>query len=112
MASEPLSNITVSKVTGCGNVLVTLVMKEDGSIFKIRPKLGRNGTCANAMVSAVGKLASLALKNGASLSDVVRKIEGITCQHPTMAIGEDDGSTSCIDAVSKVIADYSKYAKE
>lgn len=112
MVAKAMPSLTISKPCGCGNLMVTLVFREDGTVFKVRPKLGRNGTCASAIVASVGKLASLALKNGATLGDVAKKIEGVTCHQVIQPMGDDDGSSSCCDAIAKILKVYAEKAKE
>ena len=95
---------TFTKAAGCGPLHVNVVYALDGvTVKRITPKYRRNGSCAAAMADAMGSLASLAIKKGATVEEVAKKLSGIGCQHPVMAIGDDNGCSSCADALSKVL---------
>lgn len=103
--AESIPSLTVTRATGCGNCHVTMML--DGKdVKRISAKLGRSGTCASSMTSAIGKLASLAIKNGASLESVAKKIEGITCHHVVPTLGDEKGCTSCADAIAQVLYEF------
>ena len=103
---EKAPSATFSKVAGCGPIMVTVVYAADGTtVKKIAPKYRRNGSCAAAMADAMGSLASLAIKKGATVEEVAKKLSGIGCQHPVMAMGDDSGCSSCADALSKVLTE-------
>lgn len=97
-------SVTFTKSAGCGPLHVNVVYAQDGTTVKrITPKYKRNGTCAAAMADAMGSLASLAIKKGATVEEVAKKLSGIGCQHPVMAMADDSGCASCADALSIVL---------
>jgi len=97
---KQLSGCTSKIKVGCGTMYVT-VNEDDGIPFEVFATLGKGGGCAAAQIEGISRLASLALRCGASCDDVIRQLCGISCHAPVTA----DGVTvrSCADAISNVL---------
>jgi ribonucleoside-diphosphate reductase alpha chain len=85
---------------GCGYVYVTVNNDENGP-REVFAQLGKAGGCAAAYLEAIGRLASLCLKNNIPIESVVRQLRTISCPNKN----RDDGSLilSCPDAIGKVL---------
>ena len=90
--------------TGHGKVYVT-VNSIEGKPFEIFAPIGKAGGCDSAMMEAISRLASLALRSGICVEEVVDQLRNITC-HPVY----DNGFhiMSIPDAMSKVLYDHMK----
>jgi len=62
--------------TGYGNLYVTINTYE-GKPFEVFVQIGKSGYSTMADAEAIGRLASLALRSGVSVEDVVEQLEGI-----------------------------------
>ena len=67
-----LDGETLVAKTGCGNAYITINKKETGVIQEVFIHLGKAGGCASAQNECIGRLVSLALRNGILLVDVVK----------------------------------------
>lgn len=86
--------------TGCGTLRVTVNYKDDKP-FETFFRMGRAGGCAAAFTEAVGRLASLALRNGAKIEEVETHLMALQCNKP-VGVG-DDCVSSCLDGAAKAI---------
>ena len=96
---DVLHGATPKIKTGCGNLYVTLNKTDEGRPFEIFLNFGMAGGCAAASAAAIGLMASLALRNGASVADVIHGLKGIGCHVPI------DSTKSCYDGLAKVLAE-------
>lgn len=90
----------------CSNLYVT-VNENDGKPIEVFTHLGKAGGCPSQS-EAVGRLASLALRSGIELNDVIRQLRGIRC-HACMrqqGNGAEMDALSCPDAVARALSDY------
>lgn len=101
-----LSGSTHKIKVGCGTMYVT-VNDDDGQPFEVFATLGKGGGCAAAQNEAISRLASLALRSGASCEDVIRQLCGIACHSPVRH-GDGEITTSCSDAISKILVQHGK----
>jgi ribonucleoside-diphosphate reductase alpha chain len=87
--------------TGCEKVYV-IVSTMNGRPFEVFVRGAENaaGGCQCSQNEALGRLVSLALREGISVEDVVKQIVGIHCAKASL------GGTSCPDAVAKVLRRY------
>ena len=65
--------------TGHGNMYVTVNLDDGGSPFEVFGTMGKAGGCDAALLEAVSRLVSLALRAGIDASEVTRQLKGITC---------------------------------
>ena len=74
-----IHGITERVRTGHGNMYVTVNMDSDGLPFEVFGTMGKAGGCDAALLEAVSRLISLALRAGIDPSEVTRQLRGITC---------------------------------
>ncbi len=65
--------------TGHGNMYVTVNLDDAGKPFEVFGTMGKAGGCDAALLEAVSRLVSLALRAGIDTSEVTRQLRGITC---------------------------------
>lgn len=73
--------------TGYGNLYVT-VNTYEGRPFEVFVQIGKSGYTTMADAEAIGRLASLALRSGISVRDVVEQLEGIGGASPVFSEGK------------------------
>ena len=71
--------ITERVRTGHGNMYVTVNLDENNSPFEVFGTMGKSGGCDAALLEAVSRLVSLALRAGIETEEVTRQLRGITC---------------------------------
>ena len=71
--------ITERVRTGHGNMYVTVNMDNQGQPFEVFGTMGKAGGCDAALLEAVSRLVSLALRAGIDTSEVSQQLSGITC---------------------------------
>ena len=71
--------ITERVRTGHGNMYVTVNMDNQGQPFEVFGTMGKAGGCDAALLEAVSRLVSLALRAGIDASEVSQQLSGITC---------------------------------
>ena len=74
-----IHGITERVRTGHGNMYVTVNMDGDNRPFEVFGTMGKAGGCDAALLEAVSRLVSLALRAGIDTSEVTRQLRGITC---------------------------------
>ncbi|MDE2843776.1 MAG: TSCPD domain-containing protein, partial [Chloroflexota bacterium] len=74
-----IQGVTERVHTGHGNMYVTINFQEEGKPFEVFSTLGKAGGCDSAQLEAISRLASLALRSGVGVNDVVEQLRGITC---------------------------------
>jgi ribonucleoside-diphosphate reductase alpha chain len=97
---KDLNGITYRvKMPHCGSLFVTVNLP-----LEVMMHMGRSGECTRAWIEAVGRLISLALRNGVAADDIVKELKGIRCagsQPPSRKKGQ--GYLSCPDAIGRSI---------
>jgi ribonucleoside-diphosphate reductase alpha chain len=73
--------------TGYGNLYVT-VNTYEGRPFEVFVQIGKSGYTTMADAEAIGRLASLALRSGINVKDVVEQLEGIGGASPVFSEGK------------------------
>jgi ribonucleoside-diphosphate reductase alpha chain len=97
---------TITKVsTGCGNLYIT-VAYDDKGIFEVFSTLGKSGACAVAQLEAICRLATLALRSGVDVAEVVKQLRGIRC--PSISWEGGKSILSCADAIASVLEKHVK----
>ena len=74
-----IQGITERVRTGHGNMYVTVNLDDAGKPFEVFGTMGKSGGCDAALLEAVSRLTSLALRAGIEADDVIRQLQGITC---------------------------------
>ena len=101
-----LGGATYKYKTACGTLYITINKDENGNIIEIFTNSSKNGTC-KANLNGETRLASLALRSGVKVNEVINSLKSIQCQSCIFAKAkgnEIDGS-SCPDIISKCIKD-------
>jgi ribonucleoside-diphosphate reductase alpha chain len=80
---EQLPSFVREIKTGYGNLYIT-VTELDGKPFEVFATIGKPGDSISAKVEAIGRLTSLALRNGIPVQEVIKQIRDITGDRPLM----------------------------
>lgn len=91
--------VTERMKIGCGNLYVTVNYDEHG-ICEVFTSTGKAGGCPSQS-EATARLASVALRSGISVAEVMDQLKGIRCPSTIRQSGMQ--CTSCPDAIAKVI---------
>lgn len=98
------SGITEAVRIGCGKLYITVNFDENG-ICEIFTNTGKAGGCPSQS-EATARLASIALRSGISVDELVDQLKGIRC--PSTIRQQGMSATSCPDAIAKVIQKVQK----
>jgi ribonucleoside-diphosphate reductase alpha chain len=104
---------TTEKVKiGCGTLYVTVNSDENG-ICEIFTSLGRGGGCPSQS-EAAARLASMALRAGIDVQEIIDQLKGIRCMSTIKKAAMSGGIKvlSCPDAIGKAIERYHLSAKD
>lgn len=94
-------NSTTTKVpTGYGSMYVTIT-ELDSKPFEVFCFLGKSGSSIMAKAELTGRMTSLALRNGISVTEIVNQLIDIDGGNPV--VWEDTLVKSIPDAVAKVL---------
>lgn len=93
---------------GCGKLYVTVNYDDEG-ICEVFTNTGKHGGCPSQS-EAVGRLASLALRSGINIDDVIRQLKGIRC--PSTIRQKGLNVLSCPDAIAKVLRQAEQAIRE
>jgi len=105
---EELPGTTIKAVCGCGSIYVTINTFE-GVPFEIFVRSGKNGTCTNTTLGAIGFIFSDMLQNGVPLDVYTKRLIGFECERRISRVeGKGTAVFSCIDAIAKTINEYLK----
>ena len=74
-----LTGMTHRIRTGHGNMYVTVNLDEAGHPFEVFATVGKVGGCDAAQLDAISRLASMALRAGVDIEEVIHQLRGITC---------------------------------
>lgn len=100
-----LTGTTTKYKTACGTLYITINKDEEGNIVEIFTNSSKNGTC-KANLNGETRLASLALRAGVKVNEVIDSLRSIQCQSCAFARAKNknavDGS-SCPDIISKCL---------
>jgi ribonucleoside-diphosphate reductase alpha chain len=78
---ESLASTTTKVPTGYGNLYITIT-EHDGKPFEIFCSIGKSGASVMAKAEVTGRLASLALRNGVPVQDVIKQLIDIAGGEP------------------------------
>ncbi|MEJ2101497.1 MAG: ribonucleotide-diphosphate reductase subunit alpha, partial [Desulfobacterales bacterium] len=97
---ETLHGFTTKIKTGYGHLYVT-VTEYDSKPFEVFATIGKSGRSTTAKTEAIGRLASLALRSGVKVNDIVNQLKGIGGEYPVFQNG---GLVLSIpDAIARVL---------
>ena len=99
-----LYGVTSKHDTACGHLYVTINKDENGNIVEIFTNSSKSGTC-KANLNGETRLASLALRAGVKVEEVIDSLKNIQCQSCAFARakGNKIDGTSCPDIIAKCI---------
>ena len=106
---QTLSSITDRIRTGHGNLYVTITFDEEQRPFEVFTNLGKAGSSDAAYLEAVSRLASLALRSGVGVEQVIDQLRGIT-DAPTWDEGQQ--VLSAPDAVALALLRHARPVDE
>ena len=86
--------------SGCGKLYVT-INHCDGKPYEVFVKSAGNGGC-DANNNAIGRLISIALRNGVELDAITKQLSRVTCPS-AMKNGCDYNGKSCADIIGKIL---------
>lgn len=101
---QALTGATYKHRTACGTLYITINKDEQGNIVEIFTNSSKNGTC-KANLNGETRMASLALRAGVKVEEVIDQLKGIHCQSCAFARakGNPIDGTSCPDIIAKCI---------
>ena len=102
--AKSLWGVTTCMRTGCGKLYVT-INADDQGICEIFTSTGKGGGCASQS-EAAARLASIGLRAGIPVEEIVSQLRGIRC--PSAIKRKDSECTSCPDAIAKLLMDFHK----
>ena len=95
---------TMKAISPLGDIYVTINEDESGRPFEVFCTLGKAGGAAMADSEAIGRLISLALRSGISITSVKDQLRGISCDR---AVGVGPNKVlSAPDAIAQAIERY------
>ena len=106
-----LNGKTYKTTTACGTLYVTINTDGEGNIVELFTNSSKNGTC-KANLNAETRMASLALRSGAKIEEVIDQLKGIHCQSCAFmkAKGKKLDGISCPDIIAKTLMKECKHA--
>lgn len=105
--SESMMGLTKRVKIGCGNLYVTVNYDEYG-ICEVFTSTGKAGGCPSQS-EATARLASIALRSGIEIEEVMKQMRGIRC--PSTIRQKGMKCTSCPDAIARVIREVNDSLK-
>ncbi|MEG2174523.1 MAG: vitamin B12-dependent ribonucleotide reductase [Oscillospiraceae bacterium] len=97
---EVVRGITEKVRIGCGNLYVTVNYDDEG-ICEVFTSTGKAGGCPSQS-EATARLASVALRSGVALDEILTQLRGIRCPSTIRQTGLK--CSSCPDAIARVVA--------
>lgn len=93
--------------TGHGTLYVTVNHDEQGRPFELFSTLGKAGSCEPAVLEAISRLVSMALRSGIDSHEISRQLRGISC----CPVWDDGVQIKSIpDAIAKILSEGSSNA--
>ena len=95
------------KKCACGTLYITVACDDDGNLVETFVESSKGGVC-KANTAAVNRLASLAMRSGVKISEIVDQLSGIDCKACTTAKnnGKVIDGLSCPDIIAKAIQEF------
>lgn len=101
---ETVVGFTKKVSIGCGNLYVTINHDDDG-VCEVFTNTGRTGGCPSQS-EATARLASIALRSGVSIDEIIRQLKGIRC--PSCQRSNKVTVMSCPDAIGRMLEQAKK----
>ncbi len=98
---EVVKGQTYKVKTSYGNLFVTINDDESGKPFEIFAQIGKSGGVYAAKSEAICRLASLALRSGVDVSEVIKQLKGI--RGPMPSWGKHGMILSIPDAIAQIL---------
>ncbi|MBI3119984.1 MAG: vitamin B12-dependent ribonucleotide reductase [Candidatus Kerfeldbacteria bacterium] len=98
---EVVSGSTYKVKTSYGNLFITINNDEEGNPFEIFAQIGKSGGVFQAKSEAICRLASLALRSGIEVSEVIKQLKGI--RGPMPSWGKKGMILSIPDAIAQTL---------
>ena len=89
-----------------GDLYVTINEDETGKPFEVFATLGKAGGAAMADVEAIGRLISLGLRSGITMTDIYQQLRGISCDR-AVGIGPNK-VLSVPDAIAQALSQHER----
>lgn len=98
---------TFCKKCACGTLYISCNRDRDGNLVEVFTHTSKGGIC-QANLNAETRMASLALRSGVKVSEVIDQLKGITCPACTTvkAKGGHVDGISCADIIAKTIQEF------
>ncbi len=100
--------ITQRTRIGCGNLYITVNYDENG-ICEVFTSTGKAGGCPSQS-EATARLASIALRSGINIDEILHQLRGIRCPSTIRQKGME--CTSCPDAIARAIKKVETHLEE
>lgn len=99
-----MSGRTYRVKTGYGNIYVTINNDENGEPFEVFATIGKSGGFFQEQSEGICRLASLGLRSGLKVSEIISNLKGIRGPMPTIS---DRGTIlSLPDAIGKILEEH------
>ena len=93
---DALDGTTRKAKMDCGTAYITINPRADGKGYEVFINIGKAGSCAGALLKAIGRLISLCFKYFVPVSEVSDALQGIHCT--AGPIGDISNTPkSCVD---------------
>lgn len=98
---------TYCKKTACGTLYITVNCDDQNNLVECFVHTSKGGIC-QANINAVNRMASLCLRSGVQVDEIIDQLQGITCQAcgRTMATGTALDGVSCPDIIARTIRQF------
>ena len=98
---------TFCKKCACGTLYITTNNDDNGNLVEVFTHTSKGGIC-QANLNAETRMASLALRAGVKVNEVIDQLKGITCPACTAlkAKGGNIDGISCPDIIAKTILEF------
>lgn len=101
------SGKTYCKKCACGTLYITVNSDESGNVVEAFVHTSKGGIC-QANINALTRMASLNMRSGVEIEEIVDQLKGITCPAcaKLMAKGEKLSGISCPDILGRTIWEF------
>ncbi len=100
-----LTGTTYQLKTGCGAIYVTINEDGQGKLVEMLVNMGKAGGCAASQTESIGRLISVALRNGVNPQELIKQLSGISCHSAIIGAGQRQ-VLSCADAIAQALKEH------